>query len=55
MLGRLGSALELITLGTRAKGLATRLTMSAELSRRVMDAAVAEAAAVATAVTVVDR
>jgi glc operon protein GlcG len=43
----------LITLGTRAEGLAMRPTMSAELSRRVIDAAVAEAGAVATAVTVV--
>jgi uncharacterized protein GlcG (DUF336 family) len=45
----------LITLGTRAKGLAMRPTMSAELSRRVMDAAVAAAAAVAVAVVTVDE
>jgi glc operon protein GlcG len=43
----------LITLGTRAEGLAMRPTMSAELSRRVTDAAMAEAAAMAVAVTVV--
>ncbi len=43
----------LITLGTRAEGLAMRPTMSAELSRRVIDGAVAEAVAVAVAVTVV--
>ena len=37
----------LITLGTRAEGLAMRPTMSAELSRRVIDATVAQAAAMA--------
>ena len=43
----------LITLGTRAESMAMRPTMLAELSRRVTDAAVAEAAARAVAVTVV--
>lgn len=40
-------------MGTRAEGLAMRPTMLAELSRRVIDAVVAEAAAVAVAVTAV--
>lgn len=44
----------LITLSTRAEGLAMRPTMSAELSRRVTDAAAAAAVAVAVAVVTVD-
>ena len=43
----------LTTLGTQAEGLTMRPTMSAELSRRLIDGAVAEAAALAIAVTVV--
>jgi glc operon protein GlcG len=45
----------LITLGTHAEESAMRPTMSAELSRRVTDAAVAAAAAVAVTVVTVDE